>query len=253
MAKRKDKHKTPEQKAAQKAAHAARERERYALAKKAGLSRTEARSLKKSIDQLPDILKDPSEGILDLIGGVRGLADSLFKFGKEITTGQLPEIAPEKPSRKTKDYSSFLDFLAGNPGLSANKAIKKFRSQGGKVGNETGKELFREQRGKAKQIFRKTRFKYVSNEEKPVFGDKKLIKDRYMYLMQYEMQMEEGTDRTDWMYIASPDELTLRELKEAVLQQWQDWKDGNGGNERYKSIRIIPQSIELIHAIDTTL
>lgn len=254
--------KTPEQKAAAKAAHAARERERYALAKKAGLSRDEARSLKKAIDQLPDVLQDPTEGILDLIGGVRGLAKSIFKFGVDLTAGQLPTIgheeAPPEPTgkkktRPRKDQSSFLDFLSHNPDLSANQAIKKFRSQGGKIGNETGKDLFREQRGNVKQVIRKTRFRYYSNDEKPLFGsaDRKLIKDRYMYLVQYELEMEEGTDRTDWQYIASNEPLTLREIKEATLQQWEDGVDS--GSEKYKAIRIIPESIELIHAVDTSL
>jgi len=252
--------KTPEQKAASKAAHAAHERERYALSKKAGLSRKEARSIQKAIDKMPDVLQEPTETMLDLIGGVRGIADALFKFGKSVTIDPLESIGmpdltptPEKKGRPKKEHNDFLDFLQGNPDLNSTNAIKKFREGGGKIGRERGGELFREARGKEKMKTKTSRFRYYSNEDKPLFGsaDRKLIKDRYMYLVQYELEMEEGTDRTDWQYITSDEPLSMREIKDATFQQWEDGVDS--GSEKYKAIRIIRGSIELIHAVDTTL
>lgn len=257
---------TPEQKARK----AARERERYAKARSAGFTPDEARSIQKALRNQPELLQEPSEQLLDLVGDVRGLADSLTDFvdglfnfdtkkkrpAKGRTSGQgkrsLPNPAggTRKRGRTSGSRDTFADFVARNPDKKGNQLIREWRAKGGKVGNERGKDIIRQTRQAPKQFTKRTRLRYLSPAEvQKDFYKRYQIPNRYIYLVRYEVEREDQADTyDDYLHIKSDTPLNMREIREATEQAWEDGLDS--ASEKYKAVSIVPGSIQLIYAID---
>lgn len=251
--KRKRKPLTPEQKERKRQ----RERERYHAARRAGFSPDQARSIKRTIQQMPEIVQEPSEALLELAARVRGLADMLEGLTQDVPRSGQKRSGKRKSGRTSAGsddaYRAFVERMeVEQPGLSAKELRRRYRAQGGKIGNEKALEIVRDVRGNRKQETRITRWRYYSNREKPVFGDadKRLIKDRYMYLMKFETVREDAADTfEDYVYVASNRELTLKELREHVMDIWADGFLAE--KEKYTAVKIIPESIALVYAVDT--
>lgn len=242
----------------------ARDRERYHLARDAGFSPDDARSIKKAIDKQPEILQAPSEALLKMMSNVNGLGDALIQFAKGLGdepkkrgTSRAPRtIVKEKktrrkPARVVSNEAAFSEFVKARPHLSANKILDEWRKQSGKpIGNVRGKEIIRQQRGTQKRENKITRFRHVSNDEKGWIQN--LTKDRYMYLVRYEVEtLEEEEPFDQYAYVTSDTPLTLREIKKLAAEQFDRAKDEN--IEKYTVQQMVPGSIVLIKAIDTTL
>lgn len=242
---------TEEEKTARKKAKAEKERARYKKAREAGFSPDEARSIQKTIKKQPELLQGASETMLDLVSGMRGLAELLTpepkKRGRTSRKG-----TPEKKGRTSrhKDYSDFESFIMENPNKSANQLIKEWRSLGNTVGTQRGKDLVRETKGLKKHAQKVTRFSYKSPEEiSSRFRKTYHVKKRYVYLVKFEVESSDLADAyPDYLHITSNRMLDLREVKEATLQAWEDGTDSR--DAKYKGLRIIEESIEVLYAVD---
>lgn len=242
----------------QKRAKREREKKRYQAARRAGLTPEQAKSIRKTLENTPELVEDASDALLELAGQARGLADWIEKRvatlmdAQKATDGKTSSKKSRKPRRT--DYSDFDDFVRRRPNMPAREVIKEYRRQGGRIGTEKGAERVRQVRGKEKDVSKINRIRYYSNQDKPIFGDhnKYLIKARYMYLMQYEV-MREGQPEpyTDWMYVSSNRKLTMSDLRAQVQDIFSDGYEQ--GKEKYRALYIVPGSITLIHAVDTTL
>ncbi len=254
---------TPEQKARK----AARERERYAKARNAGFTPDEARSIQKAIKNQPELLQEPSEQLLDLVGDVRGLADKLgdfvdglFNFADKKERPAKGRTSPEPkqkgrtsppPAKKRgRPVDTFEKFVARNPDKKGNELIREWRAKGGKVGNERGKDIIRETRQAPKQFTKRTRLRHLSPKEvQEDFHKRYHIPNRYIYLVRYEVEREDQADTyDDYLHIKSDTPLNMREIREATEQAWEDGLDSP--SEKYKAVSIVAGSIQLIYAVD---
>lgn len=172
-------------------------------------------------------------------------------------------MARKKSQIQKNKERSFKRFVKNNPDLSANDLLKKYRSKTYKgvkktIGNEKGKDLVRDIRGLEKNIEKITRIKYWGLDDYPI-GDqirKRYIKNRYIYLMRYEveaMSIEDGEEAADsfidYLHIAVNRKLTMIELSDETRVAFQ--KGQKFGEEKYNFLRILPGSIVMLYAVDT--
>lgn len=154
--------------------------------------------------------------------------------------------------KSRRDYSDFEQYVTQRPTWSANELIKGFRVAGGSIGRDKGVELVREYRGTERNLRKVTRIKYYSAEDYPLGRKeirKRYIKARYIYVMAFDVEREGYvTPDTDYITIASPIKLDYEELIMETLQAWADGQKDK--TEKYKAVRILPESIILIKAID---
>lgn len=250
---------------AQRLAKNAQARERTRLAKEAGFTREEYRSIQKTIKNAPELLKEPTRALYEFVGFVNKAVDWVIS-DEEPKPIEKPKKAPTKrknkvvtpgirnePKKGVKKlpYDQSIDLLVyitrNNPDWSISKIIRETRAGGGKLKTREATDIIHELRGTERKI------KYYTPEErKPFGGQKMLIKDRYMYLMAFDVELDNGTTNQDFVYIAVPVKKTRAELADMVLDYWEDVQGTTDVRkiEKYVNVNLIPESIFLVFAVD---
>lgn len=261
----------------------------YGKARKAGFTREQARAIEKTFRDTPDLLKEPTNEIIDLVGGIN-------KFVKWVVSAVEPEDKTPKESKKkpkkkpTKEATkndpfieslkglskfllpdgkkiipSFDIFASQYPDLSARKVMEKYKNLGGKIGSQKGNATIRDIRGLELNKNKITRFKEDREDEYYYDENDNVIdydfskpnknftkhKERYMYLLGYDVEDKNGIVFRRYIHIPSNDVLSIDELTDEVSDYWEAELDA--GDEKYTEVDFVEDSVYLVQAYDTWL
>lgn len=236
-----------------------RERERYAKSKAAGLSRKEAKSIKKTLTDKPELAKSLEDISPAIARGVENLSDLVKTF-----TGEQPKKRRKQPKvqftqKKTltaaqrkanKEAGAFKRFLGLNPGLSARQAKEQFRSwgKGHSIGSARADAIYREKMGLPLQESKSTKFPTYGYENNPT--GYQYSQARYIYMMEYTVLVS-GLDQDEvrHMSIGTDVLLSKREREARVLAAYDSGELDQ--SEYYAGIYIYEDSIRTLYLIDT--
>lgn len=247
---------------AQRAQKNLRAKERYQELRKTGFTPSQARSLKKTVETNPKLLNRPSKKVASALSKyVKGFKPKDVKPRTQTANPPPPGVKRRFGGTNLKAVArqeEFARFVRNNPGLGGKQAIREFRKAGGSISHERGLEVYRTVLGKEKNLGKVTRIKFYSLKDYPLYGKEFFKnyskKDRYLYLVQFQVEREGFADTTEeHMILYDPHKLTYEEVIVSVYQYWNKQHDSGNLKEIYKAIRIVPGSVVLIRAIDTTL
>ena len=236
-------------------------RERYAQRRAAGLSPKQAKSIKKTVIEQPELLKVGLDLTERMLKSLENLVDNMVtpdKPKKTRKTGASKKKGKSKPPvygvsyrpkerRKTDDFAEFVTYY---PNANASQVIKFYREETGKsISNDKAYRIVREVREAGKQ-YEKVRFKMYGLEDNP--SKKKYLKQlgRFVYVVKYEVEVEGAPEPFDqYIHIVSDKELTPSQIVTKTIESFQ--KGQEFGRERYIAKRIDPNSIMILWGIDT--
>lgn len=226
------KKKTPEQRAKEKAS--------YHLGRSLGLSSKEAKS--------PARVRAAEEVRRKAEAAAKAKAKA--KKPRTKRKKKQPEIPGVKFSpKKRKDTSDFESFVIQHPEYtSARKAKEAYRKQTGRsITNAEGDRIFRNQRESQKR-YDKARFPRYTFDNAP-FRIKPPYKDRYYYVVRYEVERETQPDSyTQYLTLTSPVPLGPYDIVRHTYEYFKEAAER--GFERYKALRIVPDSVVILYEID---
>lgn len=230
-----------------------RQRERYQALRQAGLSPTQARKPADAVKEKPGLFKKASKIVKGLAERV-GLVDSTPKKGEPTKRKTRKQSVKKKAARR--DYSDFIKFAKAHLHLSANAIIKAYAATGGKITKQKAYEIIRDLKGKPRDLTKVHTIKYQSNNKYRLYPKeirKVYLKERYMYLMRFDVERLGYLEYdTEYVTIASPGKLDFETLVNETINMWEEAQAG-AVKEKYQALRIIPESIGLIRAIDTDM
>jgi len=235
-----------------------RERARYNKARKAGFSPKEAKSIKKTLAERPELVQDIEsisntvageiENLSDLIGSLFADKPTKKKKKPQVKFKSKKKPLTERQRQLNKEAGSFKRFLHRNPNLSQREALAKFRQMGHTMGTQRGSDIYREYLGKGKNENKRTRFPTYTLDKNPAGAF--YLKARYMYMMGYTVLVS-GTGEWEerFMTIASDKRLTKQERANQVLRAYDQGELDQ--NEYYAAIYIDEDSIYTQFMVDT--
>lgn len=238
-----------------------RERRRYQESRKAGFSPKEAKSIKKTLAEKPELIQDIesispaiAEGIENLTELIESWINDDPKPGRK---KKKPEVKYKAPKKKkltehqrqlNKEAGAFKRFLHRNPDLTQREALRLFREQGHTMGAQRGGDIYREYKGIGKQETKRTRFRTYAVDKNPAGAF--YFQGRYMYMMAYTVLVS-GTGEYEerYMTVASDKKLKKDERIQMVLDAYDQGELDQ--NEYYAAIYVDEDSIYTVYMVDT--
>lgn len=235
---------------------AAKERERYQAARRAGFSSKEAKSLKKALKDRPELVQDivlVSPTVAKGIENLTELTASLAAPKKRKKPLQVKFKEKKKPltehqKKLNREAGAFKRFLNRNPHLSQREAVNTWRKMGHRISAARAADIYREKKGLPKQQEKATRFPTYGLDTNP--NAIAYFKTRFNYIMEYTVLVSgTGQDETRTMTIASDTRMTKAERVKAVLDAYDQGELDQ--NEYYAAIYIYEESIRTLYMVDT--
>lgn len=235
-----------------------RERERYQKARRSGFSPKEAKSIKKTIAERPELIQDIEsisksvageiENLTDLIGSLFTDSPTKKKRKPSVKFKEKKKPLTDHQRRLNKEAGAFKRFLRRNPTLSQREALAKFRQMGHTMGSQRGADIYREYLGKGKDERKRTRFPTYALDQNP--SGAFYFKARYMYVMGYSVLVS-GTGEWEerFMTIASDKRLNKQQRAQEVLDAYDEGELDQ--NEYYAAIYIDEDTIHTVYMVDT--
>lgn len=251
-----------------RAKRAERERERQKRARAAGLTRSQARSLKKAVKETPSLAGLLPGISVKLFNDIDQFIDATIKTVDKETGELIPSNLQKvifkrkepKPKRQqltdrqrkaNKEAGLFKRFvrnaLKKDPNVSQRSLPAKYREKTGRsISNDRANEIIRDIRGVSKQTSKAQRYPTVAYG---TIGTPLYLTKRYNYVMRYQVLMNNEEDfQTRYMTIQSDTKMTKRELVDEVLRAFEDGELDS--NEYYTAVYLDPETIEIDHLID---
>lgn len=185
-------------------------RERYAKLKEQGLTRSQARSVKKAVKQDPSIFS----AVADVVKGVTEVMEELVK---EMEKDAIKLTKAEKKALNEFEFLKFLG-LEENKNKSKRQLTKEFRQAGGKIGDRTAGELISKRLGRPYQESKATNIKYYPNGDNP--GRKTYFKgdNRYYYIIKYWVVDSNGVSSERHITLSYKSKKNKEQLIDGVYQ-----------------------------------
>lgn len=225
---------TPEQREAKNR----KQQESYAAGRQAGLSPKDAKS--------PRLVQAALSAIAEAAKAAAEAAQAAAELLKKNLIGVV-----EAPKQR-KDTTGFLiyarQWLENDPTVSARKIKDQYRKDTGQsIANDTGDRIVRELKDAGKN-YEKVRYIMFGKDDNPL-GRKYLMPKRYMWFVEYEVEVEgQPEPYIQYTHVSSDSLLTPRQIVEAALRDFQIGQDI--GKERYKAKRLLTETIRIIYGID---